>query len=46
MFEIIKEVYNIGFVKKEDVMVLDAPILYESKYLEYFCHPIIVVYLS
>ena len=25
-------------------MVLDAPLLFESKLLEYFCYPIIVVY--
>ncbi|KAL4441555.1 hypothetical protein ABPG74_021487 [Tetrahymena malaccensis] len=46
MLEILKEIYQIGFVKKENVMVLDAPILYETKYLEYICHPIIVVFLS
>ncbi|EAR94236.3 dephospho-CoA kinase (macronuclear) [Tetrahymena thermophila SB210] len=46
MLEILKEIYQIGFVKKENVMLLDAPILYETKYLEYICHPIIVVFLS
>ena len=33
-------------MKGELMVVLDAPILFETKILEWFCHPIVVVSIS
>jgi dephospho-CoA kinase len=35
---------RLKFKEKKHLVVLDAPLLFESKILEYFCYPIIVVY--
>lgn len=42
MWKIIKEIYGCVVGKKKLVMI-DAPILFETKFLEYICFPIIVV---
>jgi dephospho-CoA kinase len=42
MWRIITEIYR-SFVGKRKLVMIDAPILYETKYLEYICFPIIVV---
>lgn len=44
--QIIKEVWRMKFVEKCPMLVLDAPLLFETKILEYFCFPIIVVYIE
>ena len=36
--------YNRLFNNKNKI-VLDAPLLFETKFLEYFCNPIITVYV-
>ena len=41
--QLIKEVWRMKFVEKCPMVVLDAPLLFESKLLEYFCFPILVV---
>lgn len=46
MIEIIKEIYRIFIKEKKSFAVLDAPLLFESKYLEYICYPIIVIYVT
>ena len=43
--EILKEIIVWSRHSQEPIL-LDAPILYESKYLQYICFPIIVVYMS
>lgn len=42
MWRILKEVYGC-FVGKRKLVMIDAPILFETKILEHFCFPIIVV---
>ena len=42
--EIIKEIWSC-MKSKQQLIVLDAPLLFESRYLEYLCFPIIVVYM-
>jgi dephospho-CoA kinase len=42
MWRIVSEIYQCVVGKRKLVMI-DAPILYETKYLEYICFPIIVV---
>lgn len=44
--EIIKELYRILIKEKKGYVVLDAPLLFESRYLEYFCYPIMCVYVT
>lgn len=44
--EIVKEVYRILIKEKKGYAVLDAPLMFESKYLEYFCYPIMCVYVT
>lgn len=34
------------FMARETLVVLDAPILFETKYLRYLCYPIITVYIT
>jgi len=43
--EILKEVFVYSYYQKEPI-VLDAPILFETKYLQWICFPIIVVYVT
>eukprot|EP00825_Cyclidium_porcatum_P035446 TRINITY_DN3717_c0_g1_i2.p2 TRINITY_DN3717_c0_g1~~TRINITY_DN3717_c0_g1_i2.p2 ORF type:complete len:218 (-),score=44.92 TRINITY_DN3717_c0_g1_i2:100-753(-) len=42
--EIAKQVYQLCFKEKQQIVLLDAPLLYESGYLEYLCYPVMVVY--
>lgn len=42
VWEIIKEIFKSIFSKR-NLILIDAPIMYESKLLPYFCFPIIVV---
>lgn len=44
--EILKELYKVFFIEKKREVILDAPILFESGYLPYFCFPIILVYVT
>lgn len=46
MLEILKEIFFYFFKKKESHVILDAPLLFETKILEYFCYPIMVVFVS
>ena len=46
MFEIVKEYFRLTFKKNEKFIILDAPLLFETKILEHFCYPNIVVYIS
>jgi len=46
MLEIVKEAFFYFFKQKESHVVLDAPLLFETKFLEYFCFPILVVFIS
>jgi dephospho-CoA kinase len=42
--KIIKSLFKLKFIQRRPLVVLDAPLLFEAKILEYFCYPIIVVY--
>lgn len=42
MWEIFKKILN-NIIYKNFVMIIDAPILYETKILEHVCYPVIVV---
>ena len=42
-YEIISQILHLRFVKGSRFVVLDAPLLFESKILEYLCFPIIVI---
>ena len=42
MFEIFKTIFA-NIVNKKYLMLIDAPILYETKVLEYICYPVVVV---
>lgn len=35
--------FKLKFLQKKALVVLDAPLLFETKILEYFCYPILVV---
>ena len=41
---ILVQLFKLRFLGKKPLVVLDAPLLFETKILEYFCYPIIVVY--
>ena len=41
-WEIIKQIIDC-FSKKKKLVLIDAPVLYETKVLEHMCFPIIVV---
>jgi len=45
MLEIIKEIFYCVRTKQQ-LVVLDAPLLFESKYLKYICYPILVIYMQ
>lgn len=45
MIEIVKEIIQ-AIKNKKSLVVLDAPLLFESKYLPYLCYPIITVYVT
>ena len=40
------EIVNARIFKLKDLVVLDAPLLYETGVLEHICYPIIVVHLK
>jgi dephospho-CoA kinase len=42
--KIIHAVLQLKLIKRKPLVVLDAPLLFETKILEYFCYPIITVY--
>ena len=42
MYEIFKTIF-FNIVNKKSLMLIDAPILYETKVLEYLCYPVVVV---
>ncbi|CAD8209142.1 unnamed protein product [Paramecium octaurelia] len=44
--EIAKSIWKICFVQMDQYVVIDAPLLFESKVLEYFCFPIITVVVT
>ena len=35
---------RLKFIENKELVVLDAPLFYETRILEYFCYPCIVVY--
>ena len=41
---ILKQLYHFKIREKKAIVILDAPLLYESKFLEYFCYPIMVIH--
>ena len=41
--EILRQIFDYRVMKGELLVVLDAPLLFESKILEWFCFPILVV---
>lgn len=43
---ILWQIFDLKILKSKRTVVLDAPLLFESKILEYFCYPIIVVYIQ
>lgn len=45
-FEIVWQLLKYRFVKQQRLVVLDAPLLYETRVLPFFCFPIIVVSCS
>ena len=46
MLEILKELYKVFYILKKKEVLLDAPILFESKYLQFICFPIILIYVT
>lgn len=40
----VKELLRLKFIARAPLVVIDAPLLYESKFMQYFLYPIIVVY--
>ena len=45
MLEILKEILK-GVWRGKEIIVLDAPLLFESVYLPYLCYPCVVIYIS
>jgi dephospho-CoA kinase len=41
---ILVQLFKLKFLARKPMVVLDAPLLFESKVLAYFCYPIVVVY--
>ena len=41
--EILRQILKLRFAKGQRFVILDAPLLFESKILEYFCFPILVI---
>lgn len=41
---IIVTLFKLKLMQRKPLVVLDAPLLFETKILEYFCYPILVVY--
>ncbi len=37
------QLFKLKFFEKKSLVVLDAPLLFETKILEHFCYPILVV---
>ena len=46
MFEILRQIFDYRVRQGESLVILDAPLLFESRILEYLCYPIIVVCLK
>ena len=44
--EMVKQIFKYRVMDGERYVVLDAPTLFETKVLEYFCCPIVVVYIE
>ena len=44
--EMMRQIFVARIINGEKRVVLDAPTLFESKILENFCHPIVVVYIE
>lgn len=42
--KIISAVIKLKLIQRKPLVVLDAPLLFETKILEYFCYPIITIY--
>ena len=38
------ELFNLKILQNKKLVVIDAPLLYETRLLEWFCYPILVVY--
>ena len=45
-YEILWQIFNLRVKQGEALVILDAPLLFESKILEYLCYPIIIVTLK
>mmetsp|Transcript_5086 Transcript_5086/g.6490 ORF Transcript_5086/g.6490 Transcript_5086/m.6490 type:complete len:127 (+) Transcript_5086:363-743(+) len=43
---IIWQIFDLRVLKRKQLVVLDAPLLFETKVLEYLCYPIIVVWIE
>jgi dephospho-CoA kinase len=41
---ILVTIFKLKFIEKKPLVVIDAPLLFETKLLEYFVYPILVVY--
>ncbi len=41
--EILRQVFRLRVLESHPLVVIDAPILFETKILEYLCFPIVVV---
>jgi len=42
-WKMFKEFWRLRFTEKQNSIILDVPLLYETKILEYICYPILVV---
>jgi dephospho-CoA kinase len=42
-WKMLSEFWELRMRQKHQLIIIDAPLLYETKFLEYFCYPIIVV---
>jgi dephospho-CoA kinase len=38
------QLFKLRFIQRKAMVVLDAPLLFETKILQYVCYPIVVVY--
>jgi len=38
------EIIRLKFKEKKEMVIIDAPLLYETKFLEFVCYPILVPY--
>lgn len=43
---ILYKIFELFIIKKHHLVIIDAPLLFETKILKYFCYPIITIYVK